>query len=233
MNWLRARFLHEGPGIPKDAPKKHGLALFGQIVVREAWDMFKLNLLIVVFSLPIITIPATHAAATRICISMVRDENTYLWRDFWQAFRRYGAAATAWGGVSVVMLGVSGYAAFIYGQLAVIHLAFAAAATLCTAIWMVTWLLTAHLFVLLVERPEVSAGNRARLTLLAAVTRPWPILAAFGFIAALWLLHVLFYPVSIFMPATFIFSLSTLAVTFSALKGSDQVLQRHTEASHP
>ncbi len=82
MKWLRDRFEREGPGIPKDAPKKRGLALFLQIIGREAWDLFALNLMIVVLSLPIVTIPAVYAAATRICVSMVRDENIYLYRDF-------------------------------------------------------------------------------------------------------------------------------------------------------
>lgn len=222
MNWLRARFLQEGPGIPKDAPKKHGLALFGQIVAREAWDLFKLNLMIVVFSLPIITIPATHAAATRICISMVRDENTYLWRDFWQAFCRYFKAATAWGFASAIALGFSGYAAFIYGQLAGVNLAFAAAATLCLTIWILILALTAHLFVLLVEKPNLNSYDLTRRAALATLSRPWHIFTAFAFIAGLWLLHIVFYPVSVFMPAAFNFSLATLAVTFSVRKTSDQ-----------
>ncbi|HBF28396.1 YesL family protein [Rhizobium sp.] len=222
MNWLRARFEREGPGIPKDAPKKRGIALFGQIIVREAWDLFKLNLMIVVFSLPIITIPATHAAATRICISMVRDENIYLWRDFWQAFRRYFKAATAWGLVSAAVLGLSGYAAFIYGQLAIVNFAFAAAATVCLTIWVFALALTAQLFVLLVEKPDLAHSDLARLAALATLSRPWTILGAFGFIASLWLLHIVFYPVSVFMPAAFNFSLATLALTFSALKASDK-----------
>ncbi|OLP46763.1 YesL family protein [Rhizobium oryziradicis] len=222
MNWLRARFQREGPGIPKDAPKKRGLALFAQIVVREAWDLFKLNLMIVVFCLPIITIPAAHAAATRICISMVRDENTYLWRDFWQAFCRHFKAATAWGLVSATVLGLSGYAAFIYGQLAIVNFAFAAAATLCVMIWVFVLALTAHVFVLLVEKPDLAPYDLARRAALAMLGRPWPILAAFAFIASLWLLHIVFYPVSVFMPAAFNFSLATLSVTFSALKASDK-----------
>lgn len=222
MNWLRARFQREGPGIPKDAPKKRALALFAQIIVREAWDLFKLNLMIVVFSLPLITIPATHAAATRICISMVRDENTYLWRDFWQAFCRYFKAATAWGLVSAAVLGLSGYAAFIYGQLAILNFAFAAAATLCLTVWILVLALTANLFVLLVERPDLTAYDLARRAALAMLGRPWPVLAVFAFIAGLWLLHIVFYPVSVFMPAAFNFSLATLSVTFSALEASDK-----------
>jgi uncharacterized membrane protein YesL len=230
MNWLQARFQREGPGIAKDAPRKHGLALFAQIVAREAWDLFKLNVMIVVFSLPIITIPATHAAATRICLSMVRDENTYLFRDFWQAFCGNFVKATAWGGVVAVLLCAFGYAVFIYAQLAINSLVYALAATACLAVWVFIVLLSAYLFTLLVQQPNLSAGDQIRLAALATLSRPWPVLGAFGFVAALWLAHITFYPISVFMPAAFNFSLATLAITFSTLKSINPVLPRATEA---
>ncbi len=58
MNWLTRWMMREGPGIPKGLPKPTGLRLFGHILLREAWELFKLNLLIVVFSLPLVTAPA-------------------------------------------------------------------------------------------------------------------------------------------------------------------------------
>ncbi|MGO7815386.1 hypothetical protein ACC674_38075, partial [Rhizobium ruizarguesonis] len=53
-----------------------------------------------------------------------------------------------------------------------------------------------------------------RLAALASVVRPFPALAALSFTAGLWLAHILFYPVSVFMPATFNFSLGMFAVAF-------------------
>ncbi len=47
MQWLRDMWTREGPGIAKDAPKRTGLALFAEILVREWWEMVKLNILFI------------------------------------------------------------------------------------------------------------------------------------------------------------------------------------------
>lgn len=224
MKWLWQRWNSEGPGIPKDAPKKRGLALFAQIVGREFWELFKLNLLIVLFSLPVVTIPATHAAATRICISMSRDENVYLFRDFLEALRALAWPATLWGFAFAGCLTLCGYAAFIYGQLALTSLVYAIPFALALAACLLLGMVAAHLFVLL-ARQSLPAWTLLRLAFMATLVRPLPVLGAFAFIAALWLAHIVFYPVSVFMPAVFNFSLGTLAVTFAVLKATDFVLQ--------
>lgn len=223
MKWLRDRFEREGPGIPKDAPKKRGLALFLQIIGREAWDLFALNLMIVVLSLPIVTIPAVYAAATRICVSMVRDENIYLYRDFRDALRQTWLVATLGGLGFAIALAVSGYAIFIYGQLALLNFVYAAPLALAVAAFVFVSMIAAHFMVLLAVR-SMALTQLLRLAFIATLARPLPALAAFGFVAALWLAHIIFYPVSVFMPAVFNFSLGTLAVTFAVLKATDFVL---------
>jgi len=55
MQWLRDSWMKEGRGISKDAPKKQGIALFAEILLREWWEMVKLNLLFVLASLPLVT----------------------------------------------------------------------------------------------------------------------------------------------------------------------------------
>ena len=70
-------------------------------------------------------------------------------------------------------------------------------------------------------------GPTIRLARLGALARPLPALAAFGVVAVLWLLHVAFYPASIFMPALFNFSFGTLAVTFGVHKAAASLLASH------
>ena len=54
-------FAKNGPGIDKDAPPKTGLALFIDIYRREWWNIFKLNLLFLLFCIPVVTIVITLA----------------------------------------------------------------------------------------------------------------------------------------------------------------------------
>src|SRR4051812_9598992 len=97
MQWLRNMWTKEGPGIPKNAPKKIGLALFAQILAREWWEMVKLNILFILSAMFVVTLPAALAATARLCVILVEDRNTYLLRDFSEAFVRYFWRATAWG----------------------------------------------------------------------------------------------------------------------------------------
>lgn len=81
-------FNRPGPGIPKDAPKKKGAALFFEILGREFWSLLTLNLIYILACLPIVTIGPATVALNRLTVTMVRDQNVYPWRDFWEAFRK-------------------------------------------------------------------------------------------------------------------------------------------------
>ena len=63
-----------------------------------------------------------------------------------------------------------------------------------------------------------------RLALLGALARPLPVLAALAAVAVLWILHVVFYPASIFMPAVLNFSFGTLILTLSVRQTATRLL---------
>lgn len=230
IDWFKADFSKEGPGIRKDAPKKTGLALLMQVVLREWWELFKLNLMIVVFSLPIVTIPATLAAATHISLRMIEDESIYLRRDFLAAFRQHLLRATLWGAGFAIALGIGGYATFVYAQLMLHSVVYVLPLVLALACMTYAWIVSVCVFVLMVRRPDLSGRDLLRLAALAALTRPLPALAALGFVLLLGLLHVIFYPASAFMPAVFLFSLAVLTVSFSTYRATDAVLTFGREA---
>lgn len=231
MKWLTESFTREGPGIPKDEPKKTGLALFAQILRREWWDLFRLNLLFIVFSLPVITLPATFAGAVRIAVLMVEDENIYLMREFTGGFRRLFWRATLWGAIFAAVLALSTYGVFIYAQLVPQALPYALALALAVVTSLFLWMVAAHFFLLMVRAPTLSTAILLRLAALAALYRPLPALGALVFIAALWLAHILFYPASVFMPVAFNFSLGTLALVFATWRASEFALSREQHSA--
>ncbi|TNB48674.1 DUF624 domain-containing protein [Martelella lutilitoris] len=225
MNWLTNWMMREGPGIPKNAPKKKGLALFAFILVREAWDLFKLNILMLVCSIPVVTAPAALAAGMNIANVMIEDENVWLWRDFRRAFARHFLQATAWGLAAALVLGLAGYAVYIYGQLARHALVY----VLPTAIGVCVIAFVAIVAVCLfsaMTRFELSGARLLQTALLAAIARPLPVLAGIAFVAALWLVHIIFYPVTVFTPVVFNFSLGALALAFGAHKATGFAFSR-------
>ena len=76
------------PDIPKDAPKPLPHIKVLTTLWREFWNLIKLNLLFLLSCIPIVTIPAALTAMSRITCTMVRDENFFLWNDYWKAFKR-------------------------------------------------------------------------------------------------------------------------------------------------
>ena len=103
-----------GPGIEKDAPAAKGLKLFFQILYREFFTLIRLNLLFYLFCVPVVTIPAAYCAMTRITVSMVRDEPYFLWTDFWKTFRMEFKKATATGLLLLFGFVVSTVAVWFY-----------------------------------------------------------------------------------------------------------------------
>ncbi|MBY5892314.1 YesL family protein [Rhizobium ruizarguesonis] len=225
MQWLRDMWTREGPGIPKDAPKRTGLALFAEILVREWWEMVKLNFLFILAGLFVVTLPAALAAMARVSVALVEDRNTYLLRDFTEAFLRYFWRATAWGLALAGALAVCIHAIATYGAGARDNLLLSVPLTVALVATAFVAVLACHLVILMVMR-DLPALQLLRLAALASVVRPFPALAALAFTAGLWLAHILFYPVSVFMPATFNFSLGMFAVAFGVHRTAVMVLEQ-------
>lgn len=115
---LLDRYINKpGPGIPKDKPKKKGIALFFEIFWREFWELLKLNMLFLVFCIPIVTIPASITAMCRITLTMVRDKNHFLFRDFFGCFKREFFKSLGAGAILFVALLLSVFGVWFYTNL--------------------------------------------------------------------------------------------------------------------
>jgi len=211
MRWLSAHITREGPGVDRNAPPRRGLALLADVVRREWWMLIQLNLLYILFALPLVTLPAAQIAASRVTALMLEDRPVYLWRDFWEAFRSRFWRASALGLVIVAALATGAYATAAFLQ----------AIAFSTTLFALIAAAYAMTLLALRDRPLHVV---LRLALLGALARPLPALAAFAVVALLWLLHVVFYPASLFMPAVLNFSFGTLAITFGVHQAAIRLL---------
>lgn len=223
LQWLQNYWTKEGAGISKDAPKRKGLALFAEILGREWWEMVKLNILFLLASLLVVTIPAAIFAMASVSRSFVEDRNVYLLRDFVDGLKRYWLRATAWGLISGAGLGLGIHAVKTYGTATAENLVYAAPLmiSLCATLFL---LVMACQFMVISVCAERSLSETVRLAALATLVKPLPLLGALLFVCALWLAHILFYPVSVFMPAAINFSLGMFAIVFGAHRAAMQVL---------
>ena len=86
MDFFKLNYEKECTVICKDSPNKTGFKLFLDILFREFWNLIKVNLLFILFSIPIITIPAAYGALSSVTMSMVKEKLSYIFSDFKDAF---------------------------------------------------------------------------------------------------------------------------------------------------
>ena len=201
--------------IDRSAPPRTGAALFVEILAREWWELFKLNLLMVLFALPVVTVPAMLAGTTRITTTMIRDENHYLWRDFIESFRRefWRSTLVGWTFAAAIAVGVAAIA--VYSRAAAAEPLFLLPVAVSLFGTILLLLMASHSFTLMVLT-NLSTLRLVRTACLMTVAGVLPGLAALLLCLLVWLVHVAAYPISIFIPATFGFSFCALVMTFQS-----------------
>lgn len=58
------------------------------MALTHFWKLIAANLLFVLFSLPVITLPAALTALNRVCVILYKDGNIFLWTEFCKEFKR-------------------------------------------------------------------------------------------------------------------------------------------------
>lgn len=217
MAW-KDRYSRPGPGIPKDAPKKKGLRLFFDIVRREFFELVKLNLLFLLFCIPVATIPAALTAMSRITVKMIRDEPHFLWGDFWETFKSEFLPSTLGGGALLLALAASGVGASFYGR-ATGNSYFFAAPMAVTVVFGMTALMSCFYFFPMRALVDLPLKQTLKNALLLSCACPGPNLAAAAIlIVCVFLLAVYFFlavPVILLFAASFL----NLVCTFAAYGG--------------
>ncbi len=79
-------YLKSGPGIAKDAPKKKPFFHFWELYFRKFWKLLQLNIITVLFCLPVVTIGPALAGMTKVLRNYVLEKNSFIFHDFWKGF---------------------------------------------------------------------------------------------------------------------------------------------------
>ncbi|MGI5959464.1 MAG: YesL family protein [Massiliimalia sp.] len=77
-----------GKGVDKDAPQKKRFFYFFELYFRKFWKLITLNLMYVLFCIPIITIGPATAAMSKILRDFSMERSVFLWSDFVEAFKK-------------------------------------------------------------------------------------------------------------------------------------------------
>lgn len=107
-------FTKPGKGVRKDAPKKKRFFYFFELYFRKIKKVILLNLLYILFCIPIITIGPATAAMTKIAMDFVEEKPVFLLSDFWDAFKANFKQGLVVGILQIVILVLSVYAFMFY-----------------------------------------------------------------------------------------------------------------------
>lgn len=69
-------------------PPKNRFLLYFWILREHFWSLMRLNLFVLLTSLPIITIAPSIAAMNRVIFNMIEDTPQLLWQEYWSVFRK-------------------------------------------------------------------------------------------------------------------------------------------------
>lgn len=133
MGFFSRKYESAGVGIAKDAPKKEGIALFFDIFGRKLWQLMEINLIYMMFFMPLVMVlpaisllngkyphsviaaailavifmvligPAT-AGMTKVIRSYVLGKHAFIWHDFWKAFKGNFKTASIVGFVDCIII---------------------------------------------------------------------------------------------------------------------------------
>lgn len=205
------------PGIDKNAPKKKGFSLFLEILWREFFPLLKLNLFFLLTCIPIITIPASLTAMSRITTAMVRDKNYFMWADYWEAFKRDFGRSLAGGIVVALGLALFGLATWFYYMLTQLNLFFLILAGASACLLLTAWFVGMYFFPMLatVELPTRKLLLNSVILAYTNFKRTFP---AALITLGLLLLGVGLLPFSFIFDVCVLFSLMNLIGSFFVLK---------------
>ena len=193
------RMLRPGKGDHDPVPQKGSKRVF-YIFVTHFWKIVTLNLVFVLFSIPVVTIPAAICGMVKVLYTLYTEGTVDVYKDFIAEFRISFKKSIIPGLIGLVGLGGGGFALDFYlqvgGTFGTIGLVFTAA----IMIWV--WVFLNHLFyqIAVVDLPLGTLMKNARILSVGKVKQNFLLILVSGVIL---FLMVFFLPLSV-IPSLFI-----------------------------
>ena len=110
-------YMREGKGVGKDANNRPRIIIFFDIFFRKFWKLITINLMYIIFCLPIITIGPATAGITKILRNYAREEHAFIFADFWDTFKQNFKKAFIIGILDILIVGIVFFDIYVYLQI--------------------------------------------------------------------------------------------------------------------
>ncbi len=139
------------------------------VIFRELWNLFILNILMLISMLLVVTIPASLIAASKICERMIQDKSVSVYADFKWFLKKVSMKDVAffWGLILSSCIPV--YCVYIYSQLTQYEIMYSLPLTV-SFIVMAVWITS--IFLYLNKKPEEGSLTTIKQSLLKQINEP-------------------------------------------------------------
>lgn len=107
-------FDKEGPGIPKNAPKKKTFVVFFETFFRNFWKFIPINFFYCLISAPIITNGFANVGITNVTRNTARDKHSFGLSDFFETIRKNLKQAMIVGVLNVIIYALLAFDVYFF-----------------------------------------------------------------------------------------------------------------------
>ncbi len=111
---LFTNYNDSGSGVAKKAPQKKPFFRFIDAFVNKFWVLLQINLIYVLFCLPIVTFGPATAAMTTLMRNIYLERPQFIFHDFWQAFKKNFKQSVVIGIVDILAIVLAVFAFIFY-----------------------------------------------------------------------------------------------------------------------
>ena len=191
-----------GKGVSKEAPQKKPFFRYWEIFGRKFWKIIELNLIYVLFCIPVVTFGPATAALTHVMRKFILEQPCFVFDEFFTAFKKNFKQSVAVGIIDVV--GVAALVVALFEFMAADKLPEGMIVYICVFICIATLLYIMHFYIYLeivaLKLPLKAMLKNALLLVFLGVKRNFIALIVNLVIITL---VVLFLPYSIFVVIVF------------------------------
>lgn len=208
-------FEREGPGVSKDEVKKKGIGLFFEIYFRAFWKLVELNILYIIFCIPIITIGPATAAMTKVLRNYSQERHVFLFSDFLEAFKENFKQSFIVGIINIILIYVLSISMPFYKELANKSGIYIVALMVLMVALIIFINMQFYVYIMIVSTTLRLKDTIKNSFLLAISQLKTNVIIIFSIFLIILPLYILF-PISIILVVLFSFSLIGLVVCFNA-----------------
>ncbi len=111
---LFTNYNDSGSGVAKKAPQKKPFFRFCDAFINKFWVLIQINLIYVLFCLPVVTFGPATAAMTALMRNIYLEKPQFIFHDFWQAFKKNFKQSFFVGIADLLAIGLAIFAFLFY-----------------------------------------------------------------------------------------------------------------------